>query len=577
MESLGTTTGCVSRGLHLRGLSKSRTCLLLTLFSFVAFVTLTATPVASGAAGGAAADIVVTKTGDESAPPNGQITYQVVVTNAGPDDATNVVVTDPIPAHTSFVNASVSQGSVMFDGTTVTGNLGTILPFESASLSLTVSVNGDTPRGTTISNTATATTDTPDPDPENNSATADTPVTGPFPGDVVISEFRFRGPTPSSSPASASSDEFVEIYNNTDTDILVTDPFANGGASPLGVGGWAVVSSDNPGAPKFVVPAGTTIPARGHVLAVNSNGYSLNGYPAGTTENAIGDVSYTADIPDNAGIALFRTSNSSGFNAGNRFDAVGFSAVTDPVYREGNGLEVPVTSDVEHSFVRKLLTGLPQDTDNNLADFALVATDGNLTVAAAQLGAPGPENLFSPIQRNAFIKASLIEPLQSSTVPPNRVRVGSGDSGTLSLRRRFRNNTDGPITRLRFRVVNITTLGTPISISPQADVRLVTSEDFAITTSLGDLTVRGTVLEEPPAQGAGGGLNASAVVSLPGGALVPGASVDLQVLLTVVKSGDFRFFVNVEALNITGPPPDGEAGKRKQSARSQKNRAAGFK
>ena len=552
---------------------------------------------ARAAVGDQSADLTVNKSGNESVAVGGQISYNVVVTNGGPDSATNVTLTDPIPEHTTFVNASVSQGTVMFDGTTVTANFGTIgAPsgdtVMSASLTLTVQVDITTPRGTVISNTASATSATPDPNPDDNSSTAQTFLTGPFAGDVLISEFRFRGPQPSGTPPNGAQDEFIEIANNTDSDITVTDalgsncaiasPRAAGGtgpngcdASPLGAGGWAVVSSDDTATPKFVIPDGTVIPARGHYLGVNANGYSLNGYPAGTTINAIGDITYSTNIPDNAGIALFRTANPSGFNADNRLDAVGFSAVTNPLYREGNGLGLPVTTDVEHSFVRKLTSGVAQDTDNNLADFALVATNGNQTLTAAQLGAPGPENLFSPVQHNATIKAALIEPQQPSTAPPNRVRTGSGDSGTLSLRRRFVNATGAPVARLRFRVVNITTLGTPISLASQADVRLVTSDDLQETTSRGTLTVRGTVLEEPPAQPIGGGLNTSATVFLPGGALAPGAAIDVQFLLSVVRGGNFRFFVNVEAISGTPPPPEIKRGAHKQPARAHALKAAG--
>jgi uncharacterized repeat protein (TIGR01451 family) len=552
---------------------------------------------ARAAVGDTTADIAVTKSGDESAPLGGQISYIVTVSNAGPDAATNVVLTDPIPEHTTFVNASVSQGTVMFDGTTVTANFGTIgapsgEDIMSATLSLTVSVNSDTPRGTVISNTATATTTTTDPDPDNDSATADTFVTGTFAGDVLISEFRFRGPTPSGTPQTGAFDEFIEIYNNTDSPVTVTDILGGSGcalattrgagnkepngcsSSPQGNGGWAVVTSDNTSSPKFVIPSGTVIPARGHYLGVNANGYSLNGYPAGTTINAVGDTTYTTDIPDNAGIAIFRTANPSGFNADQRLDAVGFSAVVNPLYREGNGLGLPVTTDIEHSFVRKLASGQAQDTDNNLADFALVATNGNQTLTSAQLGAPGPENLFSPTQHNADVKASLIEPQADSSAPPNRVRVGSGDSGTLSFRRNFKNATGAPVTRLRFRVVNITTLGTPVSLPSQADVRLITSDDFFVTTSRGDLTVHGTVIEEPPAQPAGGGLNSSATVFLPGGALAPGASIDVQLLLSVVRGGNYRFFINVEAVGTAAAPE--KAGRiHKQTAQSRAIKAVG--
>jgi uncharacterized repeat protein (TIGR01451 family) len=549
---------CVCSAVQRRALLRTRALPILICFALLA-ISAASLPIGANAQGDPSADLVVIKSGDDTAPVGGQILYSVVVTNAGPNRADNVVLTDAIPEHTQFVNASVSQGSVSFDGTTITASFGAIAEFESASLSLTVSVNLDTPRNTSITNIAGATSDTTDPDTDNNTASFTTVVTGPFLGDVIISEFRFRGPTPSGSPSGASADEFIEIYNNTDLDIVVSDRFAIG-EGPVAAG-WAVVSSDAPSVPKFVIPNGTVIRGRGHYLAVNSIGYSLSGYPAGSSVNAIGDISYTSDIPDNAGIALFRTASPNAFNEANRFDAVGFSVVADPLFREGNGLGLPVTANVEHSFVRQLLTGLPQDTDNNLADFSLVATNGNQTVAAAQLGAPGPENTFSPIQRNSLIKSSLIEPLNSSDQPPNRVRTGSGDSGTLSLRRRFRNNTGGAISRLRFRVVNVTTLGTPVSVPSQADVRLVTSADFPITTSLGSLFVRGTVVEEPPAQPLGGGLNTSAVVFLPGGALAQGASVDLQFLLNVVKSGSFRFLVNVEALENTEPPTLTEPGK----------------
>ncbi|HYY41940.1 MAG TPA: hypothetical protein VE775_04345, partial [Pyrinomonadaceae bacterium] len=533
-------------------------------------------PTTVRAVSASSADLTVTKSGDDTARVNGQISYNIVVNNGGPDAATNVVLTDFIPAHTTFVNASVSQGTVAFDGSAVTAQFGTIAFTEAAALSLTVSVNGDTPRGTVISNTANATADSSDPDLSNNSSTANTSVTGPFPGDLIISEFRFRGPTPSGTPTNGATDEFVELYNSTDSDIVVQD--ANGGVfvgtAPAGAGGWALVSSDNTTTPKFVIPDGTTIPARGHYLGVNT-GYSLNGYPAGTTINAIGDITYSADIPDNAGIALFTTADSSSFDAGHRLDAVGFSAVANPLYREGNGLGLPVTQDVDYSFLRKLISGLPQDTNNNLSDFVLVATNGNQTLASAQLGAPGPENLNSPIQLNATIKASLIEPQQSMSAPPNRVRTGSGDAGTLSLRRRFTNGTGSTVTRLRFRAVNITTQGTPVAVAPQADVRLITSDDFQITTSLGALTVHGTVLEQPPAQPMGGGLNSSVTVALPDQGLAPDATIDVQFLLNIVKSGNYRFFINVEGLTAPqGGGPLKPGVKRKQLTRpTQSSRA----
>jgi N-acetylneuraminic acid mutarotase len=348
------------------------------------------------------------------------------------------------------------------------------------------------------------------------------------PHDLLISEFRERGPA-------GATDEFVELYNNTLLDITV--------AAPDGSGGWSLVSSDDPTTPKLIIPNGTTIPTRGHYLATGS-AYSLGA-------SAAGDAALAADIPDNAGLALFATTNPANFNTNNRLDAVGFSAVTDPLYREGIGLGDPVTTDAEHSFVRKLTSGFPQDTDNNLADFVLVATDSNTTLPSAQLGAPGPENSASPIQRNAFIKALLVNPGVASTQAPNRERnmtpVTNGALGTLSIRRRFINTTGAAITRLRFRIVDITTLNSPGG--PQADLRALTSSDAMVSGGCCVL-VRGLTLETPPNQPNGGGLNStlSAGVITLGTPLGNNTFIDVQFVLGVQRGGNFRFAVNVEAL-----------------------------
>src|SRR5258705_12272541 len=64
---------------------------------------------------------------------------------------------------------------------------------------------------------------------------------------LIISEFRFRGPN-------GANDEFVEIYNQTDSNFTVN--------SSDGSSGYAVVASD--GVLRFVIPNGIVIPARGH-------------------------------------------------------------------------------------------------------------------------------------------------------------------------------------------------------------------------------------------------------------------------------------------------------------------------
>src|SRR5262245_23854003 len=106
---------------------------------------------------------------------------------------------------------------------------------------------------------------------------------------LIISEFRVRGPN-------GANDEYIEIYNNSGADHTV----AGGGT------GYAIAASN--GVARGVIPNGTVIPNKGHYLLVNSVGYSLASYPAGNGTTATGDATYTTDIPDNAGIAIFNTS-----------------------------------------------------------------------------------------------------------------------------------------------------------------------------------------------------------------------------------------------------------------------------
>lgn len=340
-------------------------------------------------------------------------------------------------------------------------------------------------------------------------------------GEVLISEFRARGPN-------GLADCFVELYNNTDAPISVSTTDNSGG--------WSLVSTVDTTTPRFLIPNDTLIPARGHYLAGGS-AYSLASYAAADT--------VMSNIGDNQGLAFFRTQNSASFNSTNLLDAVGFSGNPAP-YTEGTPLASISAINNEASYVRNssIATNLPQDTNNNAADFTLVATNGNATLTTATLGAPGPENLASPVLRNA-LTPSLIDPLTCGACTPNRVRNGSGNSGTLIIRRRFTNNTGATVTRLRFRVIDITTLGSPPVV---ADLRLANSSDETVSTSLGSAFVQGTTIEQPPLQPNGGGLNTSLTTALPAGGLANGQSLNVQFTTNVIAIGRFRFYISVEAL-----------------------------
>ena len=134
--------------------------------------------------------------------------------------------------------------------------------------------------------------------------------------------------------------------------------------------------------------------------------------------------------------------------------------------------------------------------------------------------------------------------------------------GTLSLRKRVVNSTGSSLTRLRFRIVDITTFPAPAGIAdlrPRTSTLVVVSgiNDAAtclasngVATTPCTVNVQGTTLEQPPSQLSGGGFNStlSAGTITLGTPLANGASINLQFLLGIQQTGKYRFLVIVEAL-----------------------------
>ena len=438
-------------------------------------------------------------------------------------------------------------------------------------------------------------------------------------GQLVISEFRLRGPGASPPPANApakaglaspcsggsnatvagggrrkgkprasvqtgsplvpdtspeANDEFIELYNATNSPLFVT--------TTDGSAGWAVAASD--GVVRFIIPVGTVIPARAHYLGVNELGYSLGSAAGGDFVIRADDTTcfgYQLDIPDNAGIALFRTSSAANFTPASQLDAAGSTGEANTLYREGAGYPAlapaTIALNLEHSFHRAQCAfvggasctagGNPKDSGDNAADFLFVDTEGTPTAAGQRLGAPGPENSTSPVRRDTSgFFATLLDSTKSSSQEPNRHREFAAPSpppnqtfGMLSIRRRVTNTTGGPVTRLRFRIVELTTHPTPGG--GQADLRALTSGDVSVSM-IGDpgacglaslpctLTVAGTTLEGPPTQPNGGGYNStlSAGTVTLGTPLQNNAAINLQFVLGIETTGAFRFLIIVEAL-----------------------------
>ncbi len=382
-------------------------------------------------------------------------------------------------------------------------------------------------------------------------------------GGLLISEFRLRGPQ-------GVRDEFVEVYNPANAPLYVRTTDNSDG--------WALASNNGTTTTVLgVIPNGTVIPARGHLLFTDApdvagtdvTTYSLNTYPgksnpASTLRGADGDIGWGVDVADTAGLALFKTAIAANFSVATLMDAAGPATLpAGSLFKEGTGFGALPTSNLQYTMFRRFSSGVPVDSNDNATDFTFADVAGTATSAGQNLGAPAPENLESPVQRNATFGAFRLDQSVLSSSAPNRVRDFTPDPGnnstfgTLTLRNRVVNNTGGPITRLRFHVVSLTSFPAPAGV---ADLRLRTSVD-SINVSVNDpatcggpapclVTVKGLTLETPPTQTLSGAANSTVTagfitLSAP---LANGASANVQFLLGVQQAGSFRCFLNIEAL-----------------------------
>ena len=105
-----------------------------------------------------AADLVTVKTlasGDPSPAEGDSVTFQIVVTNNGAAQATNVSLVDQLPAGISFTGFTSTQGG--YNGSTGFWNIGTLNDGETATITITGTVDAGQ-GGNTITNVTTAAT-----------------------------------------------------------------------------------------------------------------------------------------------------------------------------------------------------------------------------------------------------------------------------------------------------------------------------------------------------------------------------------------------------------------------------------
>jgi len=127
------------------------------------------------------ADVAVVKVAKQTQVQIGQeVDYTITISNLGPNPAQNVLMTDNLPAGSTFLSAGSASFPVTQNNGVITGTISN-LPVGTVDV-VTVSIDAPIVPGI-ITNTVTVTSTTPDPNPNNNTSIVTTPVIS-LPGQV---------------------------------------------------------------------------------------------------------------------------------------------------------------------------------------------------------------------------------------------------------------------------------------------------------------------------------------------------------------------------------------------------------
>jgi uncharacterized repeat protein (TIGR01451 family) len=157
------------------------------------------------------ADMAVTATGPSSVTAGTNATYTITITNNGPNAAQGVVLSDTLPAGSTFVSMTQTSGTDTFtfgqSGGSVTETAtANVASGSSDTFSLVVSAPASLANGAAFNDTASVTASNPDPNTANNTATVTGSIVNTNPNaDLAVSL---------SGPASANEGDTV-TYNIT--------------------------------------------------------------------------------------------------------------------------------------------------------------------------------------------------------------------------------------------------------------------------------------------------------------------------------------------------------------------------
>jgi uncharacterized repeat protein (TIGR01451 family) len=257
--------------------------------------------VVAGGGGSPLADLSIQKTDSPDPVFAGQpLTYTLLVTNRGPSGATNVTITDPLPAGVSFVSAAASQGGCS-GTTTVTCTLGGLAAGNSATVSLVVTALAS--GAPSVTNTASVAATETDPNPSDNTSTAPTTVipvadvaiakivSNPAP--LVSQTFTFTVTATNNGPSTANAVAVTDVLPGNLTLILATP---SQGSYTAGTGLWTIGTLANGANATLVFTVLAAAPGAFMNVATKTGETELDPDTTNDSASASGGVGVVADL-----------------------------------------------------------------------------------------------------------------------------------------------------------------------------------------------------------------------------------------------------------------------------------------
>ena len=190
------------------------------------------------------ADVAVTKSAPASVATGDTIDYSITVTNHGPAAATNLFLTDPLPAGTTLVSVDASWQCALVGGAVIC-RANTL----AADTTDTIHIHVTAPRqATTITNTVSVEGSGSDPNAANNSASATTTITSSTPACATVPPSLLAPANGATVPAPVTF-TWTAVAGATSYELLTNGALAGSTAStsltttlPAGPHTWSVVA-----------------------------------------------------------------------------------------------------------------------------------------------------------------------------------------------------------------------------------------------------------------------------------------------------------------------------------------------